>query len=102
MPILEITALTIKEFVVWRRKKGHKDATIRRQLTPLRSAFQRAKNLDLLTDNHIPSFVLPWDSEPREGFLEPDDFDLILEKLPTHLKPVCTVHVLHWSPEGLG
>jgi len=86
MPILEITALTIKEFVNWRRKKGHKDATIRRQLTPLRSAFQRAKDLDLLTDNHIPSFVLPRDSEPREGFLGPEDFDLILEKLPDHLK----------------
>ena len=86
MPILEITALAIKDFVNWRRKKGHKDATIRRQLTPLRSAFQRAKDLDLLTNNHIPNFVLPRDSEPREGFLEPEDFDLILEKLPTHLK----------------
>jgi len=77
----------IKDSINWRRKKGHKDATIRRQLTPLRSAFQRAKDLDRLTDNHIPSFVLPRDSEPREGFLEPEDFNLILERLPVHLKP---------------
>ena len=70
VPILEITAIAIKDFINWRRKRGHKDATIRRQLTPLRSAFQRAKDLDLLTDNHIPSFVLPRDSEPREGFLD--------------------------------
>jgi len=77
----------IKDAINWRRRKGHKDATIRRQLTPLRSAFQRAKDLDLLTDNHIPSFVLPRDSEPREGFLEPEDFNLIFERLPVHLKP---------------
>jgi len=87
MSIPDITATKIREFVQWRRKHGHADPTIRRQLTPLRSAFERAKELDLLTDNHIPSFVLPRDSEAREGFLEPEDFQIVFNKLPEHIRP---------------
>ena len=87
MSVSDITATKIREFVEWRRKKGHEGPTIRRQLTPLRSAFERAKELDLLTDNNIPSFVLPKDSEAREGFLEPEDFQSVLNKLPEHIRP---------------
>ena len=87
MSVSEITATEIQKFIKWRKAKGHSGPTIRRQLTPLRSAFERAKELDLLTDNHIPSFVLPKDSDPREGFLEPEDFEKLFDKLPNHLKP---------------
>jgi hypothetical protein len=49
-------------------------ATIGRQLGRLSSTFNRARELDKLTDNHIPSFVLPEDSKPRKGFLDPQGF----------------------------
>jgi len=93
--VSDITAMEIKKFVEWRKAKGHAGPTIRRQLTPLRSAFQRAKELDLLTENNIPSFVLPKDSEAREGFLEPEDFYKVFAKLPAHLQPAALFHVLH-------
>jgi hypothetical protein len=41
------------------RKAGASDATIRRQIGNLRSAFTQAKALDLITDNYIPTSVLP-------------------------------------------
>jgi len=61
MPIAEITALKIKDYAKWRRKEGDADPTIHRQLGNLRSAFTQAKALDLMTDSHIPTFVLPAD-----------------------------------------
>jgi hypothetical protein len=52
MPITEITALKIKDYVKWGRKEGDADATIRRQLGNPRSAFTQAKARDLITDNN--------------------------------------------------
>jgi hypothetical protein len=68
MPITEITALKIKDYVRWRRKEGDADPAIRRQLGNLRSAFTQAKALDLITDSHIPAFVLPADSNLERDF----------------------------------
>jgi hypothetical protein len=53
MPITEITARKIEDYVKWRRTEGDADPTIRRQLGNLRSAFIQAKALDLITDSHI-------------------------------------------------
>ena len=74
MPVTQITATKIQAFIKHYSKKGYSGPTLRRQLTRLRSAFNRAKELDLLTDNHIPSFVLPKDSKPRGGFMDIDEF----------------------------
>jgi integrase len=94
-PITEITAVKIQAYIKWRRKEGDADATTRRQLGHLRSAFHRAKALDLLTDNHIPTFVLPSDSKPRKGFIDLDDFATLRDALPEHLRP--TVTFLYYS-----
>jgi len=95
LPITLITATKIKEFIRQQREQGYKDPTIRRQLSRLRSAFNLAKQHDLITDNHIPSFVMPKDSEPRQGFLEQKDFDAFLAKFPEHLKP--TVEFFYYT-----
>jgi len=90
MPITEITALKIKDYVKWRRKEGDADATIRRQLGNLRSAFTQAKALNLITDSHIPTFVLPADSKPRKGFLDVSGFNTLREAMPAKLRPTLT------------
>jgi len=100
MSIAQITAMKLQEFIKWRRREGDADATIRRQLGRLRSAFNRAKELDLITDNLIPSFRLPKDSEPREGFLEIEDFNKLREALPEHLRPAVTF--LYYSGQRIG
>lgn len=89
MSITEITAVKIQEYIRKYRKIGYSGPTIRRQLSRLRSAFERARDLDLITGAHIPSFKnLPSDSKPREGFLEPDDFQTLLGAMPEHLRTV--------------
>lgn len=89
-PVPEITAQKIQGYIAWRKKAGDADATIRRQLGRLRSAFSHAKELDLLTDNHIPSFVLPKDSTPRTGFLDLPDFNTLRANFPEHLRSTLT------------
>jgi integrase len=90
MPITEIAALKIKDYVKWRRKDGDADPTIRRQLGNLRSAFTQAKALDLITDSNIPTFVLPADSKPRKGFLDLPEFNTLRETMPEKLRPTLT------------
>jgi integrase len=88
MSVTQITATKIQEYIKKYMGAGYKGPTIRRQLSRLQSAFERAKDLDLLTANHIPSFRLPKDSDPREGFLELDQFQKFLDALPENLRPV--------------
>jgi hypothetical protein len=45
--VTDITATKIQGYIKWRRREGDADATIRRQLGRLRSAFNQAKALDL-------------------------------------------------------
>jgi site-specific recombinase XerD len=89
-PVSEITATKLQEFVKWRRKEGDAGPTIRRQLGSLRSAFHRAKALDLITDNHIPTFDLPEDSKARKGFIDHEGFVALRDAMPTHLRPAVT------------
>ncbi|HXM92264.1 MAG TPA: tyrosine-type recombinase/integrase [Candidatus Dormibacteraeota bacterium] len=95
MPVTEITAMKLQEYTKWRRKEGDADATIRRQLGRLRSAFRRAKELDLLTDNHIPTFSLPKDSDARTGFMDIEDFLKFRQEMPERLR--LTVTFLYYT-----
>jgi len=88
--VTDITATKIQGYIKWRRREGDADATIRRQLGRLRSAFNQAKALDLITDNHIPTFVLPKDSKSRKGFLDHEDFATLRDAMPEHLQPTVT------------
>ena len=62
MSITAITATKIQEYIKKYTKMGYKGPTVRRQLSRLKSAFERARDLDLITSAHIPSFP------PAEGF----------------------------------
>ncbi len=94
-PITEITATKIKEFIAYQKRQGYAGSTIRRQLNALRSAFTLAKKTDLITDNHIPSFVMPEESEPRKGFIDPEAFKTLLTALPEQIQT--TVLFLYYS-----
>jgi hypothetical protein len=68
MSVTQISATKIDEYIKKYTKQGYAGATVRRQLSRLQSAVERARDLDLLTASHIPSFRLPKDSDPRKGF----------------------------------
>ncbi len=100
MAVTEITATKIQAYIKKYTGMGYSGATVRRQLSRLKSAFERARDLDLLTANHIPSFRLPKDSKPREGFLDLDDFQKFLNAMPEHLR--LTVRYLYFTGTRMG
>jgi integrase len=100
MMVTEITAAKVQEYIKKYSKMEYKGATIRRQLSRLKSAFERARDLDLITANHIPSFRLPKDSKPREGFLDLEDFQTFLNAMPERLR--LTVRYLYFAGSRVG
>jgi integrase len=100
MSITAITATKIQEYIKKYTKMGYKGPTVRRQLSRLKSAFERARDLDLITSAHIPSFRLPKDSRAREGFLDPADFNTLLEAMPEHLR--LTTLYLYYTGSRMG
>src|SRR5437870_13106325 len=90
LPVTEIRVQKIKAYIQWRRKEGDADATIRRQRGHLRLAFNRAFKEEEINRNDVPPFELPKDSDPREGFIEPDTFETLRNAFPEHLRPALT------------
>jgi hypothetical protein len=90
MSIVDITAMKVKAYVEHARRAGYADPTIRRQLGRLRSAFYLAKENDLINDGHTPTFKLPRDSDPCEGFLDVPDFEKLRDAMPEHLQSAVT------------
>src|SRR5260370_41780789 len=100
LPVTEIRVQKIKGFIQWRRKEGDADSTIRRQLGHLRLAFNRALKDEVIIRNDVPPFELPKDSDPREGFIEPDTFWTLRDSFPEHLRPALTF--LYYTGVSIG
>jgi integrase len=86
--VLDIDTDMIRAFIKKKREQGFADPTIRRILVNLRSMFNQAKREGKIRHTDVPYFPMPVDSKPRKGFLAPDQFNALLEKIPAHLKPV--------------
>lgn len=74
----------ILRYISARRKAGAADATINRELAVVRRGFTLAE----LRAPHIPKLE---EDNAREGFIEHEQYRLILEKLPIHLKALFVV-----------
>ncbi len=90
LPVTEIRVLKIKGYIQWRRNEGDADATIRRQLSHLRLAFNLALADEVINRNDIPLFKLPKDSKPRKGFLEIEEYKTLRSAMPKHLRDTVT------------
>jgi integrase len=88
MPVLDIDSDCIRGFIKKKREQRLADPTIRRILTNLRTMFNQAKREGKIRHTDVPFFPMPADSKPRKGFLAPDQFNKLLEHIPTHLQPV--------------
>ena len=67
-----------------RGKRPTKPATINRKLAALRKAFHEGVRLRLIGE--APAIGLLEEDNTREGFVEPAEFDAIVENLPEHLQ----------------
>lgn len=92
---LSVSTSSIRKFIDHRQAQGAANGTINRELAALKRAFSLAvKDKLIVSAPHFP--MLP-EATPREGFLEPADFDAVRAKLPDYLHDVLTfLYVSGW------
>ena len=94
-----ISADTIRAYQVHRQDEGAANATINREIALVRRAFTLAQADRLV--NWIPDMELLPESEPRQGIIEPHQFDKIIENLPEPLRgPVRLTYFCGWRIES--
>ena len=95
MKMKAISADTIRAYQVNRQDEGAANATINREVALVRRAFTMAQADRLV--NWIPDMEMLPESEPRQGIIEPHQFDKIIENLPEPLRgPVRFVYFCGW------
>jgi integrase len=90
-----LTSSQIGSFVEQRRSAGASDPTINRELSIVRRAFTLAMREDPPLVRRAPYIPKLEEDNARQGFLEPEQYEKLLEELPAKLKAlyVCGYHV---------
>lgn len=86
MRVGQITMPTINAYIEYRLEKGLAPGTINRELTALKRSLNLAK-----MEGHIksiPHVKMLKEANARQGFLEHEQYLIILENLPLYLKPL--------------
>jgi integrase len=88
-------ASEVKRDVAGRRAEGAEDATINRELAIIRRGFTLGKQADPPLVQSVPYIPKLEEDNVRQGFLEPEQYEKLLEELPQRLKAlfVCAYHV---------
>jgi integrase len=90
-----LTAAQIRTYIEQRRNAEASDATINRELAIMRRGFKLAMREDPPLVRRMPYFPKLEEDNVRKGFLEPEQYEKLLEQLPVRLKAlyVCAYHV---------
>lgn len=71
-----------------RRKSGASDATVNRELTILRTAFNNARKRTPPKVFNVPYFPMTAESNVRQGFLADEKYEQLRDALPEELRPL--------------
>lgn len=91
----DITTQRVRVYVEERQAQGYANASINRELSALRRAFNLLVKDGVL--EHAPHVPMLEENNARQGFLEPSDFDRLLAALPDYLKdPINFMYCSGW------
>jgi integrase len=82
--IPSITTDSLREFVAKRLKAGASSSTVNRNLGLLRRMLHQARKEGRL--QVVPHFPMLKEAEPRQGFVEPEQFSKLMAALPERLR----------------
>jgi len=88
MKATEITTSHVKRFIDKRMQEGAANATINRELAALKRMFNLGAECTPPKVSQVPHIPMLREDNVRKGFFEPGSFDLLMEYLPEHLRPV--------------
>jgi len=86
----EINTASIKKYIEKRKLEGASNATVNRELSAIKRAFNLAARCTPPKVSHVPYIPMLKENNVRKGFFEYEDYLALLGKLPAHLKPVLT------------
>ena len=86
----EITTSSIKKYIEKRLDQGLSNATINREMSAVKRAFNLGARCTPPKVAHVPYIPKLNESNIRKGFIEHQDYLALREKLPAYLKPVLT------------
>ena len=84
--VVDIREAELERYKTRRRKAGAARATVNRELSTLRRAFNLAERVSLVA--RVPTFDLYPERNTRKGFLNPAEFDKLRAALPPRLRPL--------------
>lgn len=90
-----LTSEAVRRYIEQRRSEDASDATINRELSIVRRGFSLGREEDPPLVHSSPKIPKIAEDNARQGFLEPEQYEALLEKLPARLKAlyVCAYHV---------
>jgi hypothetical protein len=91
MRATEFSTKALNDYIKQRQELGRKNGTINRELAHLRRAFRLGYQNDPQLVFRLPVIKALREENVREGFLEADKYQLILDELSEEIKPVFVV-----------
>ena len=90
MKVVEVNTSRIKQLIEKRRGEGYSNASINRELSALKRAFNLAARCTPPKVAMVPYIPMLKENNTRKGFVEYEEFVALGEALPYYLKPVLT------------
>jgi integrase len=87
---IDITERQIEEYAQKRVAGDVGPTTVNRELSVLRAMFRLAVRYKMVSPERAPFIEMHSPAEPRQGFIEREQYDALLAELPEWLKPVLT------------
>jgi integrase len=99
---LNITKDRIDQYIAHRRQASKSNGTVNREVSCLRHMFRLMVEAKRLGHDHVPSVTRLQEAEPRQGFLEPAEFNQLLDALPQYLRdPATFLYLTGWRKSAM-
>ena len=94
LPASRFGSVQVKQYILQRQAAGASNATINRELSIVRRGFKLGYEAEPKLVSLVPVIHKLPEDNARQGFLEPDQYEKLLEQLPLNLKAlfVCGYH----------
>jgi integrase len=88
--VMHITKKLIEQYAEGRLEEEVSRATVNRELSVLRAMLRLGVRHKLVSVERMPTIEMYAPSDPRQGFIEREQYKKLLDALPEWLKPVLT------------
>jgi integrase len=102
MRAIDITSARIKAYIKVRKAEGAANSTVNRELAALKAMFRLGVKETPPKVDRVPYIPHLEENNVKQGFFEDEDYEAILQRLPSYLKgPVQFAYLTGWRREQI-